>query len=90
MKINGKEIQAIGLSYGAVKANGDLLDNLTATGKTNMERVAASVDLLKLALPELTDEDIDATAPGSLLSGALAIYQATFSRPEDLAPEAKA
>ncbi len=79
--ILGKNIPA--LLYGQVKANKEVVDQITATGLDLDARIEASVAFLKVADPDL---DMDAATPADILAAAAALWKATFSRPEDAAP----
>ena len=88
MQINGKTLAPKPLTYGQVKANGDTLDKFTSDGATGIARLEPAAQILRLAFPDLTEADTDATAPGVLIAGAVEIYTATFARPEADAPAA--
>ena len=84
--LNGKTIPVTPLTYGVVKANGDVVDQVAKTGLSSMERTEASIAFLRLAVPDLAPEEIDNSAPGALMAAAMTVYMATFSRPEAVAP----
>ena len=71
------------LTYGQVKANKETIDGLTAEGLDANGRTDAAAAFLKIAAP---DANLDAETPGAIQAAALALYKATFARPEDAAP----
>jgi hypothetical protein len=76
------------LTYGVIKRNKPIVDALTepTEGLSRLDLTDRSIRFLKLAYPEATDEDFDGIAPGVLDAAAFAVYKATFSRPEAVAP----
>ncbi len=71
------------LTYGQVKSSKDVIDGLTAAGLDLDARIAAAVAFLRLTVP---DADFDAATPAEIQQAALALYTATFHRPEETAP----
>ncbi len=84
ISINGTDVQLPPLTYGAVKANKDTIDKITADGLDYDARVAAAAAFLALAAPAGTDFDL--AVPSDILSASKLVYQATFYRPEESAP----
>ncbi len=83
--LNGIETTVAPLTWGQVKANKDLLDSLTETGISFMDRTTRAADFLHLALP---DADLDALPPVVLIKGGVDLYSETFFRTgEEKAPE---
>jgi hypothetical protein len=76
------------LPYGVIRKNKDVVDAFTKTeeGITRMQLTAKAVAFIKLGWPDATDEDLDVYSPGTIEAAAFALYKATFSRPEDVAP----
>jgi len=81
--INGVDVQLPPLPYGAVKANKEAIDLVTADGLDYTQRVEASAAFLRLSAPSA---DLDAVPPSVILTTAQDLYRATFYRPEDAAP----
>ena len=71
------------LTYAAVKSSKDIIDALAAPGMDNMTKTEAAVAFLHLSVP---DADLDQCSPGAILSTAVDLFAATFSRPENVAP----
>lgn len=71
------------LTYGAVKANKAVIDQVVAEGLTYDQRVEAAIAFIHLSAP---DTDCDSVPPGAILAASTALYKATFYRPEDAAP----
>ena len=84
--LNGKAIQVEPLTFGQVKANADTFNKIAEQGLASIERTEAAAAFLRIAIPELTEEDLDNSAPGALMAASLGIYMATFARPEGPAP----
>jgi hypothetical protein len=71
------------LTYGVVKANKAVIDQVVADGLDYTARVEAAIAFIHLAAPEF---DCDSVPPGILLGASMELYKATFYRPEDAAP----
>lgn len=84
--INGKSITLGPLTYGQVKVLSETLEKIAGSDVSPLERTDLSAQVLQQAHPQLTQEDLDATAPGVLLGASLEVYRITFARPEADAP----
>jgi hypothetical protein len=69
------------LSWGTCKANKDLLDALSAPGLTTLERTEKAADLLRLSVPDLSDDTLASCSPGAVLAGAFDLFHETFNGP---------
>jgi len=72
------------LTFGQVKAGKDVVDAFTTPAADVIATTQNAADLLLLG--GATQEQIDAEAPNAIQAAALALFSATFSRPEDAAP----
>ena len=84
IKLNGKTLPAIALTYKVVKEHSDTLGQVVADGLDNLARTKACEDLLLLA--GYAQDDVDGSTPGAIMAAALTVYIATHARPEADAP----
>jgi hypothetical protein len=73
------------LTFGTLKQHKDVVDAYLAPlkdGDTVFEVTARAAAFLALAVPD----DLDALAPREITTSAMAVFRATFNRPEESAP----
>jgi hypothetical protein len=69
------------LTYGQVKANRAAVDALTAPAPDLLTSIENASAFLLLS-PTVTQEQLDAESPVDILTASMALFSATFSRPE--------
>lgn len=69
------------LTYGQVKANKAAVDAFTTQGADLLANIGNASAFLLLS-PAVTQEQLDAESPVDLLTTSMALFSATFSRPE--------
>jgi len=84
--INGKTFEAKPLLVGMIRKNPDAIKNMTGEVPEVDDRTDRAIALLKIAFPDLADEDFENSAPGVLWDAAFKAIQATYARPEEPAP----
>ena len=80
--INGTSVPLPLLSFGAIKANKEIIEGMTTMGLDAVARTDNAVAFLKLAAP---DCDFESATPGAIQGASLDLYRETFSRPEESA-----
>lgn len=68
------------LTYGQVKSNRPVVDALTTPASDMFANVENASNFLLLA--GVTQDQLDAETPVDILSASMALFSATFSRPE--------
>ncbi len=81
--INNIDVQLPPLSYGVVKANKEVVDQVTTTGLNYLARIEAAAALLRLSSPSA---DLDGVSPNAIIAAAQDLYRVTFFLSEIPAP----
>ena len=81
--INSTDVQLPPLSWQTVKNNKPTVAALIADGQDGMTSTESAVAFLELSAPGL---DFDACPPSAIQAAAVALYRATFYRPDESTP----
>jgi|GEM_PF-479376 len=83
INVNGSEVVLPPLTYGAVKANKEIIDRFETKDLGYDDRIAAAAAFLSLSAP---GTDFDAAVPLDILNASRDVHAATFFSPEGFAP----
>ena len=75
------------LTFGQIKANRTAADDFTKPGADMLDTTEKACAFLLLA-PGVTQDQLDVESPVDIQSAALALFKATFTRPESPAQAA--
>jgi hypothetical protein len=80
--INNIDVQLPPLTYGVVKANKEVVEQVTAEGLDYMARIEAGAAFLHLSAPSA---DLDSVPPSVILAATKDLYGITFHQREEAA-----